>query len=131
MAGPAHHNSYGDLGPSFADLNAGGSGSTHTVNTTTFYTASMRESDLSLATRSTAYYSVEDHAVVKIANTAEFRSAFRDIDVTHLITDIANRPSGLGGSADVKQAYLRGSKVRYQTMTSPHIRSLTSRGRLR
>lgn len=71
-----------------------------------FHTAEeYRTSRFTIATFTT-YYSVQDSAVVKIAKISDFHRAFRDLNVTSLVRNVAAHPSGFGGSADVRQADL-------------------------
>lgn len=56
-----------------------------------------------------SYYSVQDNAVVRVADIEACKREFRHLDVTGRVNNISPRTSGRGGSADVRQAeYVSG-----------------------
>ncbi|KZV87350.1 hypothetical protein EXIGLDRAFT_697609 [Exidia glandulosa HHB12029] len=72
--------------------------------TTVFFTASEHRSSSPTRSSATNYFVVEDVAVVKVTSLEHFREIFRKFDISDRVRSVSPRPSGYGGSADVKQA---------------------------
>lgn len=83
---------------------ANGASYTSIASGTTYYTAQTHYD--SHTTVSTAFYSVQDPAVVHVNSLSDFQQQFRELDISSSISNVAEQPSGRGASADVRQADL-------------------------
>lgn len=105
LAGRSAHSMDGSARPRDGALSPTSLASRET--STTYYTAQNFDRMTLLSfTTSSAYYSMEDPAALRVTTEPELRAAFRELDITDKVTISSTTPLGIGGNADVMQGEL-------------------------